>query len=446
MLRAQPESKVSLAWTELGGGFGYIIETRDSWSNGVGWSLAPASIWPQPWAAWADPRGGTSRTAFYRVAATPAAAVRGAVLSATDVQTLTPAEIQAGFALIGNLVSAKSGVVLTKLIYETINPFGLRTIASGLVVRPEGLSHPLPLASYQHGTVTVRTQVPSAEPGLDRLIGIALGTSGYVTAIPDYLGLGDSPGLHPFVHARSQATAAIDLLRAVRTFCASQGVTLNGQLFLTGYSEGGHAAMATHREIETSYASEFTVTASAPMAGPYDLSGVMADDFLSGRPMDNPYYFLYLLAAYQSIYRFAERLSDLLVSPYDRTLPPLLDGTHGSGEMNRAIGTAQPLGILQPAFLDAFAADPKHPLRLALLENDVYDWIPKAPMRLYHCAGDQEVLFANSQSAYAAFQRNGATHVKLVDLSPSADHTGCAPFSLLDAKIWFDSMVTPAGP
>ena len=46
-------------------------------------------------------------------------------------------------------------------------------------------------------------------------------------------------------------------------------VALNGQLFLMGYSHGGHVTMALHRELEQYHANEITITASAPMAGAY---------------------------------------------------------------------------------------------------------------------------------------------------------------------------------
>ena len=47
--------------------------------------------------------------------------------------------------------------------------------------------------------------------------------------------------------------------------------TDNGQLLVTGCSQGGYVAMATHRALQG--AGE-TVTASAPMSGPYALSAL----------------------------------------------------------------------------------------------------------------------------------------------------------------------------
>lgn len=434
-------STTALKWANLDVPAGYTVETRDSFSPSNGWVPAPASVWPISAQSWQDPRLRTGSARFYRLVVSPAAAERGKLLSATELSSLSPAQIQAIYGQVGVPLPAQSGVRLFKLSYETVSPFNVQTVASGLVLMPQNSKGALPMVSYQHGTILARNEVPSAMQGLERVIGIALASGGYLATLPDYIGLGDSPGLHPFVHAKSEATAAIDLLRATRIFCSSNAVALNGQLFLIGYSEGGHATMAMHRELEALHTNEFTVTASAPMAGPYDLSGVMVNDFLSGRSMPNPYYLFYLVAAYQSVYEFADSLAEILASPYDQTLPALLDGRHDGSEINRAMGSSVPTKILKPEFLAAFKTDPNHPMRLALRENDLYDWTPKAPMRLYHCDGDQDVVFANSQSAYDSFVRRGATQVELVNPFPTAGHGTCAPIALLAAKIWFDSLV-----
>jgi hypothetical protein len=435
-------SMVSISWPAPAPGNGFIVEFRETLASGAVWRPVPAAVWPVPGMTWTDPRLARRGASFYRLIAQPSTGVRGRVLSTAELPPLSRAQIQAMYDEVGVLISAGVGVRLHRIVYETVNPFELPTTASGLLVLPESSSKALPLVSYQHGTIVRKDETPSAMEGLEALIGVAFGSSGYAAVVPDYVGLGESPGLHPFVHAKSEAAAVIDMLRAARVFCASNSVALNGQLFLIGYSQGGHATMAAHREIEAFHTNEFTITASAPMAGPYDLSGVMVNDFLSDRAMPNPYYFLYLLASYQSVYGFAESLAELLAPPYDETLPPLLDGRHGSSELNHAIGTSVPVRILKQEFLDAFEADPNHPLRIALRENDVYDWTPIAPMQLYHCGGDEDVLYANSQSAYDSFMQRGATQVKLLNPLPLAGHGTCAPVALLAAKlVWFDTLV-----
>jgi pimeloyl-ACP methyl ester carboxylesterase len=431
----------ALSWQPSLTGKAYTVQFQDTLHDGL-WRI-PASPIPYPTATnlWADPSA-TNATRFYRVVAVPATE-RGTILSSSLVPTVSTNYLKLLFNYGSVPITPQYNVRLYKIVYQTIGPLGEPAEASGALLLPENLNEPLPLVSYQHGTVTQTNLAPSS---MDLVhsevnVGAAFATTGYAAVTPDYLGLGASPGLHPYCHARSEATACIDMLRAARTFCATNGVVLTNRLFLCGYSEGGHATMALLRELEAYYTNEFTVTACAPMAGPYDLSGVTTTNFLSGVAQPNPYYFLYLLGAYQEVYQFAPSLASILASPYDTTLPPLLNGNIPGSQINTNMPPdGNPVEILKPEYLAAFIANPRHPLRLALQDNDVYYWIPRTPLRLYHCLADQDVIIANSQVALATFRSLGATQVELIDPVPSADHGGCTIPSLAGAKAWFDSL------
>ena len=58
----------------------------------------------------------------------------------------------------------------------------------------------------------------------------------------------------------------------------------------------------------------------------------------------------------------------------------------------------------------------------------------------YHCHGDQDVVYANSEVAYGQFISNGASQVQLMNYFPQGNHaTGLLP-CLLGGKAWFDSL------
>jgi hypothetical protein len=232
------------------------------------------------------------------------------------------------------------------------------------------------------------------------------------------------------------------MVRAVRSSCAANGIELNDQLFLAGYSEGGYATMAAHREIETMYPDEFTVTASAPAAGPYDLSGTMFHVALSDTPVPNPYYFPYLLLAYNDIYGLADSYRELLADPFTDSIPLLFDGNHGSDEINGVLPPA-PREILSPALTQQSGAPESALLKLlktALRENDLYRWTPRAPMRIYHCTGDHDVPYAASTTAYQSFVERGAADVQLITPG-SGDHASCVIPTYFLIKGWFDSLL-----
>lgn len=336
------------------------------------------------------------------------------------------------------VLGAENNVSMYKVIYNTVDSQGEPTIASGALFVPHIPGCSLPVAVYNHGTVFLKSDVPSNNNG-EGLIGKYMGAFGYLGILPDYVGLGESPGLHPYVHADTEASATIDMLRAAQEFCESEEIELNEQLFITGYSQGGQAAMATVHEIETNLSDEFTVTASAPASGPYDISNTQATPISSDLPYASPEYLPYVVFSYQQAYgTIYNDVSDFLVAPYDETLPPMFDGEHSGAEIAAAMPSV-PSEIMQPDELDAFINDPNHPMRVALQDNDRYDWAPQSPMRLYYCTEDEQVFHENSLVTHTAMVSNGATDVTLMDMG-ELTHGGCAQPALFDVLFWFNDM------
>lgn len=331
--------------------------------------------------------------------------------------------------------AARYGVDVYRVIYETIDVHGEPTQASGAVLVPTPVLSSIRLLSLQHGTAVRKEDVPSRE-ATDFVPGLALASDGYMVTLPDYLGLGDSPGLHPYLVASATATSVVDMLRAAKHLAESEGWALTGELFLAGYSEGGYATMAAHRALEADYADEFTVTASAPMAGSYDMSGTMYDMLVIQRePYPQPYYFPYMLFAYNEAYNLYSEPSDYLRSPWNETLPPLFGGRHSGGDINAEMPPI-PIEIIREDVITAVMNDADHPARQALRENDLTDWAPNAPVRLYHCAADELVPIQNSVVAFK--ELDGP--VDLIDPAPHLDHGGCAVPSIISARAWFNSL------
>jgi hypothetical protein len=231
------------------------------------------------------------------------------------------------------------------------------------------------------------------------------------------------------------------MILAAKELLAAKDVELNGQLFLMGYSQGGHATMATHREIQLYHANELTVTASSPLSGPYDISGVQGDMLKSNNAYIDPSYLPYVLFGYQSVYgNLYNNVSDILVSPYDTLLPPLFDGTHNTWDIN-AVMPSVPKNIIIPSVFVAIGTDTSHPVSVALRDNDTWHgWVPQAPMQLVYCEGDDAVTYENAIVAHDHFVAAGATNVSLVSAGAAFTHTACRLPALLQGKAFFDSM------
>jgi pimeloyl-ACP methyl ester carboxylesterase len=358
------------------------------------------------------------------------------LLGDTLLETYTAQELVA--LGVGN---AEYGIEVYRIQYATIDPFGGPTIASGALVLPLTPNCFHPLAAYMHGTILEREGVPSRLSG-EIIVGYFMGGTGYVTVLPDYLGLGDSPGPHPYMHGASEASASIDMMRAAREFCDQRNVLLNGQVFLIGYSQGGHACMATHKMIQEQYPDEFNVTASAPCSGPYDVSGVQAEVITSSDPYPAPYYLPYVVLSYNYVYDLVDDLSEVMNEPYDVILPPLFEGNNGAGPVD-AVMPEVPSLIMREDVLQAFETDPNHFFRVALRDNDLYDWVPIAPVRMGYCEADSHVSYQNSIVCRDAMVTLGATTVQAFSAGATFEHQDCAFPALLNSKNWFDTQKFP---
>ena len=194
-------------------------------------------------------------------------------------------------------------VSMYKVTYNTIDPFGNESIASGVIAFPENEEQAFPVVSWQHGTEVKRDNVSSIN-GFN-VLSFWLASTGYIFLEPDYLGLGVSEILHPYCLKESSAWTTIDLIRAAKSFFILEDqVQSNNDVILFGYSEGGYVTMATHMFIEQNQLdeNEFNFLASFPMAGPYSLSGSMVDVMLSFQPYGEPFYLPYVLVPYIDYY------------------------------------------------------------------------------------------------------------------------------------------------
>jgi len=316
-----------------------------------------------------------------------------------------------------------------KIPYTTTDEKGDEVEVSGLFVIPTGMPDAvgqigLSMVSDDHGTIFANADAPSViasnngTPDGSSIILSSLG--GFATLQPDYIGFGDSyqKHYHPFILKKSLANCTIDFIKAVKTFASENSIKLNNQLFLTGYSEGGYASLATLQKIEAD--GELTVTMAVPMAGPYDLN-VTAFGVLSQPKLSVPSFMADIGYAYGKAYD--KNLSTIINEPYASKLPALIDGSRARDLIDPELSydTTGETGLFNPTFIGSFFADSNFWFRKAVVENSVHAWAPQTPVRLVQCQGDDVIPFVISQITEATMKAMGATDVELVPVEPTLD-------------------------
>ncbi len=367
----------------------------------------------------------------------PQSRERGDIVSFNPHGSFTKAAVQALLSAIEETIPVqvplKYDVDTYKIVYVTIDPHGNLVNASGVVFIPQGNNN-LSLASLHHGTQTKRTLVGS-ESVINAIDGLIAASLGYYAVVPDYLGLGISDILHPYHHAKTSAATVIDMIRASRKLASSKNIKLNGQVFLAGYSEGGYVTMAAHKEIEKNYRSEISISASAPMAGAYDLN-FTARSILQKSVYNQPSFLSFFFVAYNNIYGW-NKINEVFNSPYAEKIPKLFDGSKTTSEISREL-TTNINQLFKQKFIDDFLNGKEKDLEDAFTENSVVDWRPIAPMRLYHGNADEYVDYENSVRARDNFLAKGSD-VELITIVGGTHYTSALP-SIVSAIEWFETL------
>jgi hypothetical protein len=429
---------------------------------------------------------------------------RVASISAADL-TAQISAMPGGAQLLALAGTPKCGVDVHMIVYSTVGGAGETTRASGALMAPTGgagCSGARPILEYAHGTAyqsnfnIADITNTTTNPAYSDPTGVAEGplivaffaAQGYIVVAPNYVGY-DTQDVatlpyHPYLNAAQQSQEMIDALTAARSAISAglpSGVSDNGKLFLTGYSQGGHVAMATHRAMQ---AKGMTVTASAPMSGPYAmLSFGDAVVTYSSVGIGGTVYYPMVINSYQhSYHNLYQATSDIFSSTYATGIDTLLPGlvppstlfqqgklpefalfnstTPGQGSepstgipaLNAAMAVpSNPLNALgfgNPYLiknservsyaLDSVAspdgtvpaattllppaATPSHPLRADLKLNDLRGWSPNSYVMLCGGKNDPEVFYPiNTQIMGTLWSAQVATgQVTVVDVDPTS--------------------------
>ena len=384
-----------------------------------------------------------------------------------------------------------------QLRYNTVAASDEPTTASGALLIPAGVEPECqgdrPILLYAHGTTTDRnfnmTDVTSGNNLEAILMTAAFAARGYIVVAPNYVGYDtSSSSYHPYLNADQSAKDMMDALTAARSAIPTRlapTTRASSQLFVTGYSQGGHVAMATHRAMQ---AAGMAVTASAPMSGPYALSAFGDAVFYGQVNAGSPVFLTMLITGYDRAYgdiyaaptdafeaRYANGIETLLPSTTPRSelfdtgrlprdqlfseVPPdpayapytpatapedfatifatafgpdhLLTNSLRLSYLQDA--QANPDGAYPTTTTAQPPANPGHPLRRAFKANDLRNWTPTTPMLLCGGSGDPTVFYFNTQ-LMQGYWATTAAPVSVLDVD--SDPTDNDPYE--DLKQGFD--------
>jgi len=394
--------------------------------------------------------------------------------------------------------NVRCNVAVHRMQYATVGAAGEAATASAALMVPVGLDRrcrgPRPILLYAHGTSTDRDFNIAdlrAQKNPEGMFMAAFAAMGYIVVAPNYAGYDSSTlGYHPYLVADQQSQDMIDALTAARgalpVVAAPITTSNNGRLFITGYSQGGYVAMATHRAMQ---ARGMTVTASAPMSGPYALAAFGDAIFAGGVNSGSTVTSVLLINAYQRAHGGIYATADEIFEPqYASGIESLLPASvprsalYAQGRLPKDalfslsppdavyadISPATVPANLAPVFADGFGADhlirnsyrlrylrdaelspdgawpttldgappaaPTLGLRKALRQNDLRNWTPTSPMLLCGGRADPVVFWSNTllMEGYWAPRAPATARISVLDVDSAA--TDGDPYAIIKER------------
>ena len=364
--------------------------------------------------------------------------LQGQIISYSVIDTFTTdslKKIWKGYSIPKIVAPIKNDVVVYDIIYYTHWVDRKKIKASGLYFAPI-TNKEFPVLIYNHGT-RIKPHRSNNIRG-ENLICTIFATDGYGVLAPDYIGLGHGEKKHLYCHADSEAEAGIDFLNIIDDFNKDKGLKRNNQIFISGYSQGGHSAMALHIKLQNEYSDKYPVTASSPMSGPYDLAHTQASVMFE--EYTQPHYLPYLLIGMNAAYNIwpEKDFYNIFKYPYDSIIPTLFQGNHSYSDINEALPKV-PKDMLNDKLVNEYINNPDFFFNNLMKKNSVHDWKAEAPVQLCYCEADEEVKYENAIVAHAKMKEKGTKHVKLKHVGKKFNHRQCAEYACIYTKFFFDS-------
>ena len=252
-----------------------------------------------------------------------------------------------------------------------------------------------------HYTIGANYECPSETFPLEAI----LASKGYAVVIADYIGFGiTAHRIHPYMHTESTARSVVDMALAVKPYLEHIGRTPESEeVILFGYSQGGSTTLAVMDMLQDECFDVFPIKQVYAGGGPYDLAATFDYSMevgVTGIPCAIP-------MIVQGVNE-GERLDLDMKTFFNKRLLDNYDEWINSKrytvkQINVNIGSKDLREIMTDAGRDRTHGETAI-LYKALLKNSTLNFIPLAPIYLFHSRQDQTVPFINAVRAEDYFK------------------------------------------
>jgi pimeloyl-ACP methyl ester carboxylesterase len=336
----------------------------------------------------------------------------------------------------------KYEVSKTVVTYRSYDTDGTPLTIHARIYQPVGLTN-APIFGFAPGTTGLAS---ACAPSLEMPAKIDLGNyeshmvtyagQGYATVVTDYAGFLDpTRTMQPYMVGPLEGRAVLDSVRALINL-DSRTKTLNTkEIFLAGYSQGGHAALWAN-QIARSYAPELSIKGVIGSSGAVISVDETLEDVTQGSTLS--WFGPYVLVSYTNYYHDTYPLADILLPKWVPTLTSDVLGHCINSDI--AFWGANPNNVYTPQFIQALKThtlDTAYPqLEKRMQQNNAVTVATSTPILLNGGTKDNVILPQQEANAITTICRNNPRARAHLHEYVNATHYNTMVLSFTDTLAW----------
>jgi len=315
-----------------------------------------------------------------------------------DYGEATKASSTTLFASVAGILSSALSTKVHQVVgtYTSTDVHGNPITVSGKIVYPVKQT----IKNYiivSHYTIGANFECPSESFSFESIYAIM----GYAVIIADYIGFGVSADVvHPYLQADVTAGNVIDFALVARPFLASRGLSpLSDEVILVGYSQGGATTMHVQRLIENypKYKGQFKIKKNYAGSGPYNIArtydySIYKD--VTGIPCAIPLIIQGMSVGMSKPLDMTKFFKEPLLSNYDEWLN---SKKYTVMQISEKIGSNKLSDMLTDEAMNKKSSATSKLYRQLAYNSIPVNFIPQAPVFMFHSEDDSTVPFINSQ-------------------------------------------------
>lgn len=304
-----------------------------------------------------------------------------------------------------------SSVISDVVKYHSTGVGGDSLYLSGKIYIPKQSSPIRGIVIDNHVTITSNAEAPSQSFQLDVIASLL----GYVVVMSDYIGFGQTKNLpQTYLSADLTAQSSVDLALCTYQYLKQKRYKMQyntNKVYIGGYSQGAAVSLAVQKLIESRYSDKFEILKTFAGAGPYDIVATYKDMIETDKTNISAVPALVLMGMdySESLHLdYNKYFKGKLLSNYNDWIN---SKNYTTNQINDLLGTVKASDMLTDDARNA-DSDLMKPLMAAFKKNSLVEWVPKAPIYMYHSTTDNVVPVINSENAYNYFKSHSSAKIE----------------------------------